>query len=701
MSFLGNDPFSQMPLQDFLIKKLLLSHNPDGRRLDSELLLLAVENVIFYATKTSQVPDLHLYPNAKSEIRKIEVFGSDEPLGSTINKISHQIFCESSGRDDQNQHGKTMSLFDLLGNYRWDDKAILVLAAFAIKYGEIWLRMQLCRRDNSMVVKTLPTDLNRLLMEPQFKAFSSLIKITLEVIKIVINYEGLPLSQVDLDDHGDDDGTKKTKYQICIAVYWIIRSVLAFSSGIITDLTPYVKTEYSDSRILTTWELSSLAYQLSGMYNHLRNQVEKYLQQTETKLYQKLLNIFKKTHVENQEVLRWLFAIRDDFPLLDCPTQAKFGVPQLRSKVVILLISKPDLHHHIEESLFLVQQTQDHPYNKTIQESYKIVWIPIPASNLWTDAELRSFQVLSHSLPWFSIRPPQSLSSAVVKFVKLNWNYKDDPIMVVLDPNGTVTNYNAIDMVYIWGARAYPFSSSREIDLWQEEKWTMQFLVDEIDTLLTTWVEQGRNLCIYGSKNKDWIREFNSKMKEMKETAGLELEMVYVGSRNPSNKNVKNILAMDENGKLRTTLSLTQMRFFWIRLESIRKSKLRIGNSIETDQILREVSAVLDISDSESLGWAVMGRGKSTMDILRIESMKIMECLNKFPSWGQNIVKVGFLGAIRNFLEPQTVVVDKPCEDFGVSVPYSGEVIEEMVVCEKCKHPMKKFVSYEPYDQRV
>lgn len=56
MSFLGNDPFSQMPLQDFLIKKLLLSHNPDGRRLDSELLLLAVENVIFYATKTSQVP---------------------------------------------------------------------------------------------------------------------------------------------------------------------------------------------------------------------------------------------------------------------------------------------------------------------------------------------------------------------------------------------------------------------------------------------------------------------------------------------------------------------------------------------------------------------------------------------------------------------------------------------------------------------
>lgn len=188
-------------------------------------------------------------------------------------------------------------------------------------------------------------------------------------------------------------------------------------------------------------------------------------------------------------------------------------------------------------------------------------------------------------------------------------------------------------------------------------------------------------------------------MKEIKETTGLELEMIYVGSRNPSNKNVNNILAMDEIRKLRNPLSLTRMVFFWIRLESIRKSKLRLGNSIETDQILREVSAVLDISDSDNLGWVAMGRGKSTMDILRIESMKIMECLNEFRSWCENIVKVGFLGAIRNFLEPQTVVADKPCGD-GVFRPCGEkEVIEEMVVCEKCKHPMKKFVIYKPIDE--
>jgi hypothetical protein len=44
-----------MPSEDdILIKKLLLTHDPDGRRLDSELLLRAMENVLCYAA-ASQV----------------------------------------------------------------------------------------------------------------------------------------------------------------------------------------------------------------------------------------------------------------------------------------------------------------------------------------------------------------------------------------------------------------------------------------------------------------------------------------------------------------------------------------------------------------------------------------------------------------------------------------------------------------------
>lgn len=179
-------------------------------------------------------------------------------------------------------------------------------------------------------------------------------------------------------------------------------------------------------------------------------------------------------------------------------------------------------------------------------------------------------------------------------------------------------------------------------------------------------------------------------MKEVKEASRVEIEMVYVGKRNPKNKQVRDIVAMDEDGKLTTPLSLTQMGFFWIRLECIRRSKRKLGNSVDTDQILREVTALLDMDDSDK-DWVVIGRGKS-MEIVRFESNKLKECLNTFPAWVGNVTKLGFLGALRNVVEPP--IVAEPCGHFDTIRPFTEEGMEEMVVCEKCKHQMKKFIIY-------
>ena len=56
---------------EILIKKLLLSHDPDGRRLDSEMLLSAVENIMFYATTSEvQLPAwLHCYSEFRCLLR--------------------------------------------------------------------------------------------------------------------------------------------------------------------------------------------------------------------------------------------------------------------------------------------------------------------------------------------------------------------------------------------------------------------------------------------------------------------------------------------------------------------------------------------------------------------------------------------------------------------------------------------------------
>ncbi|PQP95734.1 protein SIEVE ELEMENT OCCLUSION C [Prunus yedoensis var. nudiflora] len=662
MDLLGSDTFLPNSVsslsQEVLIKKLLLSHDPDGRHLDSELLLCAVEDIML-CTTTSQVLDA----TEKTHVCNME-FESQEPLRQTFCEISHEILCKCC--DEGSLHARTMLLFDLLGNYKWGAKVALVLTSFVASYGEFRLLMQLYSSSplaiSVAMLKKLPADSSPL--NPRFKALSLLVNAMVDVTKCIIKFENLPLSHVELDDE-----TKAvTKSQIYIAVYWIIRGILICSSQI-TDSTAMKSEQYSDSTIIASWELLSLVYQLRSIYSDLRQQVEVCHQQTETKLYQKLLDIFKETQVDNQEL----------------------GVSDLKNEAVILLISKPELLS-IEESLFLVQQTHNHPHKKNAEDSYRIVWVPIPVSNQWTDAEETIFEYLSNSLPWFSIRQPWLLNSAVVKFIKEAWNYKNEPVMVVLDSQGTVTNPNAIDMLFIWGPKACPFSASREEELWQEQNWTLQFMMDEIDLLLTKWVEEGRNICIYGSDSIDWIVEFTDKMEIIK-SAGVQLELVYVGKRNSSQQDMRNIPATFSYKKLSSALPPMKTHFFWLRLESIRRSKLRLGKPANsTDNVLDEVSALLDADDNDK-NWAVIGRGSDSMmqDIVRLEGSNLMECLNKFPKWGENVRELGFLGALRHALEPS--VLPEPCGHFDVTLP-GKEQGEGGEVCGKCKHPMKKFVVY-------
>ncbi|XP_061990102.1 protein SIEVE ELEMENT OCCLUSION C [Rosa rugosa] len=681
MNMLGSDPFLPQSIsslaEEVLIKKLLLSHDPDGRHFDSELFLCAVENIML-CTTAEEVPD-------DVNLEKIEVVGLEEPLGKTFGKISHEILCKLPDQEDL--HTRTMLLFDLLGSYKWDAKVVLVLASFVASYGELRLLMQLCSSNplalSVTMLKQLPADMSPL--KPRFKALSLLVNAMVDVTKYIIKFEKLPLSHVELD-HEAKNATKSIIY---IAVYWIIRGILRCASQI-TDSTLLKSEQYSDSTIIATWEVLSLVYRLRSIYSRLRQQVEICHQQTETKLYWKLMNVFQETHVDNQEVLRFLFAMRDDLPLKDCSSQAKLGVSDLKGKIVILLFSRPEFLS-IDETLLLVQQTHNHHHYKYLEGSYRIVWIPIPVSSQWTTADATMFDFLSSIFPWYSVRKPWLLNSAVVAFIKEAWNYKNEPVVVVLDSQGNVTNKNVLDMLLIWGVIAYPFSASRENELWQEQNWTLQFMVDAIDPCLTKWVEEDRNICIYGSNNIDWILEFTGKMEIIK-SAGVKLEMVYVGKRN-SSQQTRNILTRVDHKQLSSVLSFIKSQLFWLRLQSIRRSKLRLGKPETTDHVLDEVSALLDM-DGNDTNWAVIGRGSNSMDMVRLKGPELMECLDMFPKWGGSVAELGFLSALRNSLEPS--FRSGPCgHDYDVTLSSEEPALQGMVdVCGKCKHPMKKFVIY-------
>lgn len=177
---------------------------------------------------------------------------------------------------------------------------------------------------------------------------------------------------------------------------------------------------------------------------------------------------------------------------------------------------------------------------------------------------------------------------------------------------------------------------------------------------------------------------------EIIKRAGVKLEMVYVGKRN-SIQQMRNMLTMVDYKKLSSVLSFIKSHFFWLRLESIRRSKLQLGKPEHTDHVLDEVSALLDMDDNDK-NWAVIGRGSNSIDMVRLEGPKLMECLDMFHNWGENVAEWGFLSALRISLEPSFYA--GPCgHDFDVTLSRE-EPVQGMVVCSKCKHPMKKFVIY-------
>ena len=72
-----------------------------------------------------------------------------------------------------------------------------------------------------------------------------------------------------------------------------------------------------------------------------------------------------------------------------------------------------------------------------------------------------------------------------------------------------------------------------------------------------------------------------------------------------STENVMQIMAKGGEKSLSDPLSFTNVQHFWVRLETMRRSKLRLGKTPSSDHVLAELSTLLDMDDREE-GWAVI-----------------------------------------------------------------------------------------------
>ncbi|KAH0449518.1 hypothetical protein IEQ34_020210 [Dendrobium chrysotoxum] len=396
------------------------------------------------------------------------------------------------------------------------------------------------------------------------------------------------------------------------------------------------------------------------------------------------MHLFEEVHVDNQRVLRTLFALKDEFPLLDAFSNQKVGVSILQNKEIILFISKPEVK--FDRFLLIMQQLQS--YSRNGQEKpYEIVWVPIVTTATWSNIDERAFSHLAEIMIFYSINQPTKLSLSVINFIHEVWHYRGDPMMVVLDSTGKVIASDAFDMISVWGEKAYPFSVSRERELWEAENWTIEVLLNGIHPLLSYWIEDGRTICLYGSNNLEWVRQLAYKMKEVQKS-GILLELLYVAANNVDHR--ENILTAIAEEKLSRYLSHIDISIFWLRLESIKKLKTRLGSGTESGFIMREINSLLSF-DTDKGGWLLISEGSST-EPLKLTGNKALQCLSLFQVWGQKVNKLGFLGAIRKFLDPPSLI--DQC-NYCTVTPFIDDMNNKIVSCPNCLSTMEKYYVYQ------
>ncbi|KAJ4961251.1 hypothetical protein NE237_021161 [Protea cynaroides] len=678
-----------------MMKQILATHAHDGREVDVRPLLELIEEILQRSTSTTLDGALHHQAPLASHMEGFDerthedaFAGMLELLAYTIHKISCEISCKCSGGGDA--HTTTVALFNTLSSYSWDAKVVLALAAFAVTYGEYWLVAELYSTHPLAKAIALLKQLPDLLehsetLRPRFEALRSLVKAMVEVTKCIVQFNDLPPEYIS----PDQPPMSVACTHIPTAVYWTVRSVVACASQIIGLIG--LGHEHVPSTT-EAWELSSLAHKVNNIHDHLLKQLALCYQHIEEKkhieAYLTLVRLFETVHIDNMKILRALIYAKDDLqPLVEGATKKRVGLEILRRKNVLLLISDLDIS---QEELSILDQmyreSRDLPIKPESQ--FEVVWLPVVERSLpWTEEKEIQFERLQPKMPWYSVYHPSLIDQAVIRYIKEVWLFNKKPILVVLDPQGRVVSPNALHMMWIWGSLAFPFTSMREEQLWREETWRLELLVDSIDPRILNWITEDRFICLYGGEDMDWIRKFTTTASRVAQAAKIQLEMVYVGKSNPKDRVRRNINEITTEKLSHCWPDLTSIWFFWIRLESMWYSKMQHGKTIENDHIMQEIMSMLVFDGSEQ-GWALISKGSGNMAKAKGDIILIL--FEQYEKWREFVDDRGFVGAANDHLE----ALRSPHHCSRLILPGSVGRIPDPIVCAECGRIMDKFLMY-------
>ncbi|KAK7837024.1 protein sieve element occlusion b [Quercus suber] len=432
------------------------------------------------------------------------------------------------GPGEEIAYETTVSILrNVLSSYPWHVKAVLTLASFALDYGEFsHLADQIDSLDQLTkslgILKQVPIVLGRQGIEKYKNSFgklNTLIKLTLDVVECVVELE----KRIDGNNTKDVPELSLAIENMSIDVFWTIITIVDCMARICSLINDKDNTQ----------ELLPFTGKITSILKSLTDQIAVCDRQIDLESLQGIVEFFKKLiFVEESHNLQQATISNNELVIS--------RIEELKTKNVLLFFSDLDIS---EEDVSILK-----PIHKEITKigQYKIVWIPIVEQ--WMQIKYEMLQS-KYKMEWYIV--PHFSSVLGIKYIKEEWKFKNKPIIVVLNEEGTIKHHDAFHMIKTWGIEALPFDYKREKELCKREDWFGWSMIN-FSLNISTWDK--------------WIEQFHQEATKVKE------DLVMGGG-----KIVIELFGVGKDGKGKDNLGI-----FWKNIENFYFSKSQKVTELET-----------------------------------------------------------------------------------------------------------------------
>ncbi|OIW07716.1 hypothetical protein TanjilG_19659 [Lupinus angustifolius] len=589
---------------DQVLEKVYITHVHNAERYDVESLFSITSNIINRSTAAAD----NVVTKSGTPIGLIEdkvPLSSFNPPFRTMKDIAYKMMNTPHG--EHNAHQTTISILEQLKSYTWDGKAVIVLAAFSLEYGNFWHLVQVQSGDQlgrslALMNRVQTIEGNR----QAISDYNILVKTILIAVDCITELERLSTKGY---DPKDVPALSEGLLEIPVIVYWTIITTIACANHL-----DYLMGDSDDG-----YELSNFGNKLASIVSKLKaHQTRSRKEIGELEDYWNRKKVFQ-TPTEIVEVLKVLI-FHDEIKepqVYDGFTKRKVPLEVFRQKHVLLFISGLD---SIRDEIRLLQSIYEglledpREVKGYFKNEFKILWIPVVSE--WDIVHRAEFENLKIDMPWYVVEYQYPLAG--IRLIREDLNYKNKPIIPVLNPQGRVVNSNAMHMIFVWGIDAFPFRPTDDELLTQKWNWFWAEL-RKVHPTIQNLIKADQYIFIYGGTDNKWSQDFTAAVEKIKrheiiKKADAIIESYHFGKDEPRN-----------------------VPRFWIGIESLFANKLQKKNK---DSTIEEIKSLLCLKQHPQ-GWVLLSKGSNVKLLGRGDVM--YATASEFDLWKDRVLeRAGF-----------------------------------------------------------